>query len=130
MSPSIPKTQKAAVIPNVGAAIQIKDIPVKQPSELAPGECLVKLECTGVCHTDLHAKQGDWPIPPNLPLVGGHEGVGRIVAIGENTVQSPVKIGDRVGIKWLADSCLACEMCRKGFEQSRRLSLVAIFVQI
>jgi alcohol dehydrogenase, propanol-preferring len=50
-------------------------------------------------------------------LIGGHEGVGEIVAIGEHTSHSPVNVGDRVGIKWLADSCLRCEMCRKGLEQ-------------
>jgi propanol-preferring alcohol dehydrogenase len=114
----IPKTQKAAVVVSHDAPIQIKhDYPVKQPEELAPGECLVKLQCTGVCHTDLHARKGDWPLASKLPLVGGHEGVGNIVAIGAHTVDSPVKIGDRVGIKWLADSCLQCEQCRKGLEQ-------------
>ena len=86
-----------------------QDYPVIQPSQLKPGECLVKLECTGVCHTDLHAKQGDWPIKPNVPLVGGHEGVGTIVAIGSNTPEAElanVKLGDRVGIKWLAYRCV------------------------
>src|ERR1700761_6338679 len=120
MAPSIPRTQIAAVVPSIGADIEIrKDHPVTQPSDLAPGECLVKMHVTGVCHTDLHAKQGDWPIQPNTPLIGGHEGVGEIVAIGANTPKSPVKIGDRVGVKWLADSCLNCEYCRKGFEQSK-----------
>ncbi|KZT25766.1 GroES-like protein [Neolentinus lepideus HHB14362 ss-1] len=114
----IPKTQVAAVVPAPGAAVEIRrEHPVRQPSELAPGECLVKLTYTGVCHTDLHAKQYDWPVKPKHPLVGGHEGVGIVVAIGEHTSQSPVKIGDRVGIKWLADSCLQCEQCRKGLEQ-------------
>lgn len=118
MSPQIPKTQTAAVVVSHDAPIQIKnDYPVKQPEELAPGECLVKLHCTGVCHTDLHVRKNDWPIPSKLPLVGGHEGVGDIVAIGAHTVNSPVKIGERVGIKWLADSCLQCEQCRKGLEQ-------------
>ncbi|KAJ7220327.1 chaperonin 10-like protein [Mycena pura] len=88
------------------------------PRDLAPGECLVKLHCTGVCHTDLHAAFGDWPLQAKTPLVGGHEGVGDIVAIGNNTSHSPVKVGDRVGIKWLADSCLHCEQCRKGREQN------------
>ncbi|KAJ7511645.1 chaperonin 10-like protein [Mycena galericulata] len=116
---TIPKIQTAAVVPNSGAAIEIRaDHPVKTQAELAPGECLIKLACTGVCHTDLHAALGDWPVPPKAPLVGGHEGVGIIVAIGNNTSQSPVKIGDRVGIKWLADSCLNCEQCRKGREQN------------
>ncbi|TDL22863.1 mannitol-1-phosphate dehydrogenase [Rickenella mellea] len=119
MAPSIPNVQKAAVIPAVGAAIEVRDNhPVKQPKDLAPGECLVKMECTGVCHTDLHAKKGDWPIPPMSPLIGGHEGVGEVVAIGASTTNQNIKIGDRVGIKWLADSCLDCEMCRKGYEQN------------
>ncbi|KAG2139546.1 chaperonin 10-like protein [Suillus cothurnatus] len=116
---NIPKTQTAAVVPYHGAALEIrKDHPVKQPSELAPGECLVKLSCTGVCHTDLHASKDDWPLHANTPLVGGHEGVGEVVAIGENTGECPVKIGDRVGIKWLAYSCLNCEQCRNGREQN------------
>ncbi len=63
-------------------------------------------------------RKGDWPLPHKLPLIGGHEGVGEIVAIGAHTINSPVKIGDRVGVKWLADSCLQCEQCRKGLEQS------------
>ncbi|KAJ7116617.1 chaperonin 10-like protein [Mycena epipterygia] len=116
---TIPKTQTAAVVPSSGASIQIKhDHPVKSQDELEPGECLVKLACTGVCHTDLHAALDDWPLSAKTPLVGGHEGVGEIVAIGNNTSHSPVKVGDRVGIKWLADSCLNCEQCRKGREQN------------
>ncbi|KAJ7642131.1 chaperonin 10-like protein [Roridomyces roridus] len=119
MSFTIPRTQKAAVVSTAGAKIEIKtDHPVKTQAELAPGECLVKLECTGVCHTDLHAALGDWPVAANTPLIGGHEGVGIIVAIGNNTSHCPVKLGDRVGIKWLADSCLNCEHCRKGREQN------------
>ncbi|KAF7327337.1 Alcohol dehydrogenase 1 [Mycena kentingensis (nom. inval.)] len=116
---TIPTTQTAAVVSSAGANVEIRtDHPVKSQKDLAPGECLVKLHCTGVCHTDLHAALGDWPVPAKTPLVGGHEGVGVIVAIGDNTTASPVKIGDRVGIKWLADSCLNCEQCRKGREQS------------
>ncbi len=59
---------------------------------------------TGCCHTDLHAALGDWPLKAMTPLIGGHEGVGIVVAIGNNTNNSPVKLGERVGIKWLADS--------------------------
>ncbi|KAG5342359.1 hypothetical protein C0989_002832 [Termitomyces sp. Mn162] len=119
MSPTIPKTQTAAIVASSGASIQVKhDHPVKTQAELAPGECLVKLDCTGVCHTDLHAAAGDWPIPTKSPLIGGHEGVGVIVAIGDHTTGSPVNVGDRVGIKWLADSCLNCEQCRTGLEQN------------
>jgi propanol-preferring alcohol dehydrogenase len=125
MSFNIPKTQTVAIVPSTGSPIEIKaEFPVKQANELAPGECLVQLECTGVCHTDLHAKMGDWPVRPNTPLIGGHEGVGKVVAIGANTADSSIKIGDRVGIKWLADSCLDCENCRKGREQSTCLYFV------
>ena len=104
---SIPLTAKAAVLFEIRQAYVVKDDhPVKQPSELAPGECLIKLEYTGVCHSDLHIQRGDLPsLTPNLPLVGGHEGVGRIVAIGEHSGEGPVKVGDRVGIKWIAEVC-------------------------
>lgn len=119
---TIPQTQKAALVVSSDSPIVVKDDhPVRQPKELAPGECLIKMHSTGVCHTDLHARKGDWPLPHKYPLIGGHEGVGEIVAIGANTVSSPVKIGDRVGVKWLADSCLQCEQCRKGLEQSTLL---------
>lgn len=129
MSPNIPKTQTAAVVASAGAPIEIKtDFPVKQANELAPGECLIKLACTGVCHSDLHAKIGDWPLKANTPLVGGHEGVGEVVAIGANTAGSNISIGDRVGIKWLADSCLDCENCRKGREQSMYSKLTPAFL--
>lgn len=119
MSYTIPQVQTAAIVPQAGADLQITDShPVPTIKDLSPGQCLVKLHCTGVCHTDLHAKKGDWPLPAKTPLIGGHEGVGDVVLIAENTPFSPVKVGDRVGIKWLADSCLQCESCRKGFEQS------------
>jgi propanol-preferring alcohol dehydrogenase len=117
-SVQIPQTQKVAIVAASGAKVQVKDHPVKSPEDLAPGECLLKMHCTGVCHTDLHAARGDWPVKPMTPLIGGHEGVGEIVAIGKNTSKSPVKLGQRVGVKWIADSCFNCEQCRKGHEQN------------
>ncbi|PBK94887.1 GroES-like protein [Armillaria gallica] len=115
----IPQVQKVAIVQKTGGTIEIqKDYPVRQQNQLAPGECLIKMEASGCCHTDLHAAIGDWPIAPMTPLIGGHEGVGIVVAIGSNTNASPVQLGDRVGIKWLADSCLNCEDCRKGREQN------------
>jgi propanol-preferring alcohol dehydrogenase len=116
--PEIPKTQKAAVIGQPGAHIEIKDYPVKSPGQLAPGECLLKMICTGVCGTDLHAAKGDWPIKPMTPLIGGHEGVGEVIAIGKDTIDSPIRMGQRVGVKWIASSCLNCEQCKKGHEQN------------
>lgn len=114
----LPKSQKVAIVATAGSKVEVKDHPIKNPEDLAPGECLLKMHCTGVCHTDLHAALGDWPVKPITPLIGGHEGVGEIIAIGKNTMDSPVKLGDRVGVKWIADSCLNCEPCRKGLEQS------------
>ncbi|KAG7090140.1 hypothetical protein E1B28_011748 [Marasmius oreades] len=127
----IPKTQRAAVIKKCKQPIEVEnDFPVTQPSDLKPGECLVKLEYTGCCHSDVHIRDDDWGSGKflSLPLVGGHEGIGRVVAIGEGTSSgtNPVKVGDRVGLKWFATVCLRCEMCRTGWEagcsfnQSRR----------
>lgn len=62
---------------------------------------------------------GEWAIKPRLPSAGGHEGVGRILAIGAHTLNSPVNVGDRVGVKYVIDSCMHCEMCRRGHEQSK-----------
>ena len=113
-----------------GPLIYKTDWPVTQAKDLKPGEALIKITHSGVCHTgqsrhlessppnvspDLHALKGDWPLDTRLPLVGGHEGVGTIVAIGTGTTTNR-KIGDNVGIKWLADSCLDCEVCRRGQE--------------
>jgi propanol-preferring alcohol dehydrogenase len=70
-----------------------------------------------VSRPDLHVIKGDWPLHCKLPCIGGHEGAGYIVAIGDNT-QTDLRIGSRVGIKWLAYSCGACELCRKGLESS------------
>ncbi|KAJ7732584.1 chaperonin 10-like protein [Mycena maculata] len=116
MTATIPLKARAAVIAAFDQDLVLKDDqPVIQPSQLAPGECLVKIDYAGVCHSDLHIKEGGWG-PIEFPRIAGHEGIGHIVAIGEHTVASPVKIGDRVGIKWIANACLKCEMCRTGNE--------------
>lgn len=112
----IPKTQTAVVFEKNNAPLQVrKDWPVVQPEDLKPGEVLVRLAYSGVCHTDLHVWLGDWPLDNKVPLVGGHEGAGYVAAIGKNTV-TKLKVGDPVGVKWLANSCLGCEDCRKGHE--------------
>ncbi|KAK7036067.1 mannitol-1-phosphate dehydrogenase [Favolaschia claudopus] len=114
MTPTIPLQARAAVITSFDKPLEIKDDQrVLQPSELNPRECLVKIDFAGVCHSDLHIKEGGWG-PVKFPRVAGHEGIGHVVAIGEHTVGSPVKVGDRVGIKWIANACLSCEMCRTG----------------
>ncbi|CDZ96436.1 alcohol [Phaffia rhodozyma] len=112
----IPLTQKAWVFEENNGPLQLRtDWPVTQPKDLQPGQVLVRIAYSGVCHTDLHVWKGDWPSANKLPLVGGHEGAGYVAAIADNT-QTDLKIGDPVGIKWLANSCLSCEECRKGYE--------------
>ncbi|KAJ3716734.1 hypothetical protein DFJ43DRAFT_1006728 [Lentinula guzmanii] len=112
---AVPATARAAVITAVKEDLVIKEVDVVQPSDLAAGECLVKVDYAGCCHSDIHVKNDDWGYT-KTPIVGGHEGVGHVIAIGANTIGSPVKIGDRVGMKWFANACLKCEMCRLGYE--------------
>ena len=88
-----------------------KKIAVPKPG---PDEVLVNVKFSGVCHTDLHAMLGDWPLPPKLPLVGGHEGAGVVVARGE--LVTNVDVGQHVGIKWLNGSCLNCAYCNQADE--------------
>ena len=75
---------------------------------------MIHVKYSGVCHTDLHAWKGDWPLATKLPLVGGHEGAGVVVGMGENV--KGWKIGDFAGIKWLNGSCMSCEFCQQGAE--------------
>lgn len=75
-------------------AVVYKKIPVQKPG---PDEVLINIKYSGVCHTDLHAVNGDWPLPTKLPLVGGHEGAGVVVARG--SLVDDVEIGDYAGVK-------------------------------
>lgn len=102
---------KAAVVTQFGAPLVIRELPVPTPGR---GEALIKIEACGVCHTDLHAANGDWPVKPSLPFIPGHEGVGRIVALGDGV--SDLKEGDAVGAPWLNWACGACEYCITGWE--------------
>lgn len=105
------RTMKAAVVRQFGAPLVIEDVAVPRP---AAGELLVKIEACGVCHTDLHAAEGDWPVKPNPPFIPGHEGVGHVVAVGNGVTH--VKEGDRVGIPWLYSACGYCAHCLGGWE--------------
>ena len=111
--PKIPTKQWAQVIDKVGGPLQYKQIDVPKPG---PTDVLVNIKYSGVCHTDLHAVNGDWPIPTKLPLVGGHEGAGIVVARGELVTDEDAKIGEAVGVKWLNDSCLSCTFCQQADE--------------
>ncbi|MFJ9531490.1 zinc-dependent alcohol dehydrogenase [Herbaspirillum sp. NPDC101396] len=104
-------TMLAAVVEQFGAPLVIKEIPLPSPG---PGQILVKTEACGVCHTDLHAAHGDWPVKPSLPFVPGHEGIGVVVAMGAGV--SEVSMGDRVGVPWLYSACGHCEHCLAAWE--------------
>jgi propanol-preferring alcohol dehydrogenase len=105
------RTMKAAVVRALGQPLSIQEVPVPQPND---DQILVRIAATGICHTDLHAAKGDWPVKPNPPFIPGHEGVGIVAAVGRN-VRS-VKEGDRVGIPWLHTACGYCSYCRTGWE--------------
>ncbi|GAE34333.1 alcohol dehydrogenase AdhP [Halalkalibacter akibai] len=102
---------KAAVVNQHKQKLEIKEM---QIPTINRGEVLVKIEACGVCHTDLHAAHGDWPVKPKLPLIPGHEGVGIVTEIGEDVTN--IKVGDRVGIPWLYSACGECEYCLTGRE--------------
>ncbi|CBA31158.1 Alcohol dehydrogenase [Cronobacter turicensis z3032] len=94
-----------------GQPLEIQEVLVP---EVTPGKVLVKIAATGVCHTDLHAAEGDWPVKPNPPFIPGHEGVGHVVAVGQGVTH--IKEGDRVGVPWLYSACGHCEHCLSGWE--------------
>jgi propanol-preferring alcohol dehydrogenase len=105
------RTMKAAVVRNFGKPLSIEEVPVPTPG---PGQVLVKIVASGVCHTDLHAAQGDWPVKPAVPFIPGHEGTGYVTDLGSGVTS--LKEGDRVGVPWLHSACGACEHCITGWE--------------
>ena len=109
--PAIPKMMRAAVVDKFREPLQIRDVPVPAPG---PGEALIQIIATGVCHTDLHAADGDWPVKPRPPFIPGHEGAGVVVKLGPGVTR--LAVGDRVGLAWLHTACGHCEFCLKGWE--------------
>ncbi len=105
------KTMRAAVVREFGKPLTIEEVKVPEPGD---GQILVKIAATGVCHTDLHAAEGDWPVKPNPPFIPGHEGVGYVVGVGRGVRH--VKEGDRVGVPWLYTACGHCPHCLGGWE--------------
>ena len=102
---------RAAVVRSFGGPLIIEERPIPTPG---PGEVLVRVVASGVCHTDLHAMQGDWPVKPRLPFIPGHEAVGVVAALGAGVTM--LKEGDPVGVPWLHDACGHCEHCGSGWE--------------
>lgn len=105
------RTMKAAIVHQFGKPLAIECVPVPVPG---PGEMLVKVMACGVCHTDLHAADGDWPVKPTPPFIPGHEAAGIVVELGPGVTD--FKEGDAVGVAWLHDACLRCEYCETGWE--------------
>ncbi|WP_227751800.1 alcohol dehydrogenase catalytic domain-containing protein [Tabrizicola oligotrophica] len=102
----------AAVLVQYGKPLEIQEVPRPVPG---PGKILIKLETSGVCHTDVHIWTGDVrPSDDPIPFVLGHEGVGHVVEIGPGVTDW--KIGDRAGAAWIHDSCGTCAECLAGFE--------------
>ena len=75
---------------------------------------LVRVETSGLCHTDIHAAHGDWPVKPAPPFIPGHEGVGIVERVGPGVTR--LHEGDRVAVPWLGWACGACEACASGWE--------------
>lgn len=102
---------KAAVVTDFTAPLEIQQRDVPQPRA---GQVLVRMETCGLCHTDIHAARGDWPVKPTPPFVPGHEGIGTVTQLGAGVTQPA--IGDRVAIAWLASACGECRYCIDGRE--------------
>ncbi|EKG10580.1 Alcohol dehydrogenase superfamily zinc-containing [Macrophomina phaseolina MS6] len=109
MSPSLPKTYKAAVIEQNNAPLTIKDLPLKEPQD---GQILVKVKACGVCHSDEIVRAGMMGTPPIVP---GHEVIGEVVALGPR--EKKWKVGDSVGGPWHGGHDGVCRQCNRGLFQ-------------
>jgi propanol-preferring alcohol dehydrogenase len=105
------KTMRAAVLREIKAPLGIEEVPIPEPG---PGEVLIKVAACGVCHSDLHAIEGDWTPLPNLPLIPGHEVAGHVAAMGAGV--DSFAVGDAVGMPWMYSACGTCEYCLSGME--------------
>jgi alcohol dehydrogenase, propanol-preferring len=101
---------RAMVLDRIGSPLVMRERPIPQP---AAGEILIAVSACGVCRTDLHVVDGELP-NPKLPIVPGHEIVGRVAAIGRDV--STFTLGQRVGVPWLGATCGQCPYCRSGRE--------------
>jgi len=102
---------KAAVVHDFTKTLRVGEVDKPVPG---PGDVLVRVETSGLCHTDIHAAHGDWPVKPTLPLIPGHEGVGIVEELGAGVEH--IKVGDRVAMPWLGYACGECQYCEDGWE--------------
>jgi alcohol dehydrogenase, propanol-preferring len=105
------QSMQAAVVHEFTSPLRLEEVAKPEPGQ---GEIVVKIEASGLCHTDIHAAHGDWPVKPKLPFIPGHEGVGIVEMVGPGVIE--VKEGDRVAIPWLGYACGTCEYCVSGWE--------------
>jgi propanol-preferring alcohol dehydrogenase len=110
-SEAIPSSYRAAVVHEFGSPLTVEDVPRR---ELEAGQVLVQVEASGLCHTDIHAAHGDWPVKPSPPFIPGHEGVGIVRQLGPGVTD--VSLGDRVAMPWLGYACGTCDYCVSGWE--------------
>lgn len=103
---------KAAVVERFGAPLRIEE---RAEGEPGPEQVAVRIEASGLCHTDVHAARGEWPVKPEPPFVPGHEGVGVVTATGPGNMHG-LAVGDRVAMPWLAYACGDCRYCNSGRE--------------
>ena len=101
----------AAVVEDFTKPLVVKRVPKPVPGE---HEVLVRVETSGLCHTDIHAAHGDWPVKPTPPFIPGHEGIGLVEDVGPGVDE--VAIGDRVAMPWLGYACGTCDYCVSGWE--------------
>ncbi|HTX82181.1 MAG TPA: zinc-dependent alcohol dehydrogenase [Streptosporangiaceae bacterium] len=102
---------RAAVVEQFGEPLVIEDRPIPEPG---PGQITVRMQASGLCHTDIHAAHGDWPVKPTPPFVPGHEGVGIVHELG--TGVTSLRRGDTVAVPWLGYACGECKHCLTGWE--------------
>jgi propanol-preferring alcohol dehydrogenase len=103
-------TMKAAVVHAFDQPLTIEQIPKPVAGH---GQVIVKIEACGLCHTDIHAAHGDWPVKPQPPFVPGHEGVGIVESVGPGVA---LAVGQRIAVPWLGSACGHCEHCISGWE--------------
>lgn len=109
--PHVPATYHAAVVSGFDRPLVLEEVTTRA---LELGQIRVKVEACGLCHTDIHAAHGDWPIKPSPPFVPGHEGIGTVVGLGPGVTE--VSLGERVAMPWLGYACGMCDYCVSGRE--------------
>jgi propanol-preferring alcohol dehydrogenase len=103
---------KAAIVRSFDRPLAVEDLPIPEPG---PGQVLVRVETCGLCHTDIHAARGEWPVKPSPPFIPGHEGVGIVERLGAGEAYG-LEPGMRVALPWLGYACGVCRYCNSGRE--------------